>query len=127
MQQNNWQAILAHNSHRPWPVPAAPWVIEQSWRDVLFAHWPLDWETVRARVPRSLELDTFDGRAWVSLALFRIDPLRTRCLPVQLRFPEVNLRTYVRKDGQAGVYFFSLDAESRAAVTGGFETASPTA
>ena len=111
-------AILSQTAHRPWPLPPGPWVIEQSWCDLLFAHWPLDLNSVRARVPAALELDSFDGRAWVSVAAFRIDPFRTRGLPVQLRFPELNLRTYVVKDGKPGVYFFSLDADSRSAVLG---------
>lgn len=111
-------AILSQTEHRPWPLPGGPWIIEQSWRDLLFAHWPLDLETVRARVPASLEIDSFEGRAWVSLAAFRIDPFRTRGLPVQLSFPELNLRTYVCKDDRPGVYFFSLDADSRSAVLG---------
>jgi uncharacterized protein YqjF (DUF2071 family) len=111
-------AILSQTAHRPWPLPGGPWIIEQSWRDLLFAHWPLDLDTVRARVPASVEIDSFDGRAWVSLAAFRIDPFRTRGLPLQLSFPELNLRTYVRKDDRPGVFFFSLDADSRSAVLG---------
>jgi uncharacterized protein YqjF (DUF2071 family) len=114
----NTDAILAQTSHRPWPLPGGPWIIQQSWRELLFAHWPLDLETVRARVPEALELDSFDGRAWVSIAAFRIDPFRTRALPIELSFPELNLRTYVRKNGRPGVYFFSLDADSRTAVVG---------
>ena len=109
------QTILNHKSHRPWPVPTAPWLIEQSWLDVLFAHYPLPLETVRARVPAALDLDTFDGRAWVSIAAFRIDPFRTRGIPWETQFPELNLRTYVKLDGKPGVYFFSLDAAHNSA------------
>jgi uncharacterized protein YqjF (DUF2071 family) len=110
------QTILSHKSHRPWPVPSTPWVIEQSWVDVLFAHYPLPLETVRARVPAALDLDTFDGRAWVSIAAFRIDSFRTRGIPWETRFPELNLRTYVKLDNKPGVYFFSLDAAHNSAV-----------
>jgi uncharacterized protein YqjF (DUF2071 family) len=112
-------AILDQIGHRPWPLPRGPWLIEQSWQDVLFAHWPVDLDAVRARVPASLELDTFEGRAWVSVAAFRIDPFRTRGIPLELRFPELNLRTYVRHQDRPGVYFFSLDAASRTAVIAG--------
>ncbi len=114
----NRDAILSQTAHRPWPLPGGPWIIEQSWRDLLFAHWTLDRETVRAHIPATLELDTYEESAWVSVAAFRIDPFRTRALPFELRFPELNLRTYVRKNGRPGVYFFSLDAASRTAVVG---------
>ena len=119
MQGSTPDAILGQIAHRPWSLPTGPWILEQSWLDVLFAHWPLAPEVVRARVPEALELDTFEGRPWVSAVAFRIDPFRARGLPVTLRFPELNLRTYVRKDGVPGVYFFSLDAASRTAVLGG--------
>src|SRR5262245_59579189 len=112
-------AILDEIGHRPWPLPSGPWVIEQTWQDVLFAHWPLDFDAVRARVPAVLELDTFEGQTWVSVAAFRIDAFRTRGIPIELRFPELNLRTYVRYQGRPGVYFFSLDAASRTAVIAG--------
>jgi len=114
----NTDAILGATDHRPWPLPRGPWVALQSWRELLFAHWPIDLATLRARVPLPLEIDTHEGRAWISVAAFRIDPLRTRSLPVSMRFPELNLRTYVRHGGRAGVYFFSLDAASSAAVLG---------
>ena len=110
--------LLAHTSHRPFPVPKTPWLIQQSWQNVLFAHFPLPLETVRAQVPAAFELDTYDGRAWVSAVAFRIDPFKTRGMPLSMRFPELNLRTYVKVGGKPGVYFFSLDAASHAAVTG---------
>jgi uncharacterized protein YqjF (DUF2071 family) len=112
------KALLQQTAHRPWPVPNTPWIIEQRWVDVLFAHYPLPLEAVRAQVPEGLELDTFDGRAWVSVVAFRIDPFKPRALPLETRFPELNLRTYVTVEDKPGVYFFSLDAASRSAVMG---------
>jgi uncharacterized protein YqjF (DUF2071 family) len=46
--------------------------------------------------------------------------LRPRGFPSFLsdRFLEVNVRTYVARDRKPGIWFFSLDAESRAAVAG---------
>jgi uncharacterized protein len=110
--------LLTQTAHRSWPLPRSPWIIEQRWVDVLFAHYPLPLDVVRARVPAALELDAFDGRAWVSVVAFRIDPFRTRGLPLEMRFPELNLRTYVTLGGFPGVYFFSLDAASMSAVLG---------
>ena len=110
--------LLSHTSHRPFALPRAPWLIQQSWLNLLFAHYPVPLNAVRERVPRQLELDTYDGHAWVSVVAFRIDPFKTRGVPISLRFPELNLRTYVTVDGKPGVYFFSLDAASQTAVTG---------
>jgi hypothetical protein len=74
----------------------------QSW-NLLFVHWVVDVAAIRPLVPATLAIDIFEGR--VSLG-----PIRVR------DFLEVNLRTYVPADGVPGVWFFSLDAESRVAV-----------
>lgn len=113
--------IIRDVAHRPWPLPATPWVMFQSWRDLLFAHWRLPPERIRALVPASLELDVFEGDAWVTIAPFRVADLHLRGLPPLggvSYFPELNLRTYVRAGGRPGVWFFSLDAASAAAVAG---------
>jgi len=92
----------------------------QTWTDLLFAHWPVPFERLRALVPEPLVLETFDGSAWVGVVPFRITGLRVRGLPAPLGldFPELNVRTYVRVGDRPGVYFFSLDAGSRLAVWG---------
>ena len=90
-----------------------------SWCDLLFAHWSLPAETVRALVPPCLEIDVFDGRAWVAVVPFRMSGVRARftpALPGPGAFPELNLRTYVRVGDRPGVFFWSLDAASRLAV-----------
>jgi uncharacterized protein YqjF (DUF2071 family) len=105
--------------HRPWPLPADPWVMTQTWSDLLFAHWPVPMDALRARVPARLALDTFDGRAWLGVTPFVITTLRSRGLPRLpgvSRFPEINVRTYVRVGDRPGVFFFSLDAGSALAV-----------
>lgn len=76
-------------------------------------------EVMRPLVPSALELDCHDGRAWVTLIPFLIAESRPAALPRLLSstFLETNLRTYVRgPEGEAGVYFFSLEAESLPAV-----------
>ena len=91
----------------------------QTWHDLLFAHWPVEPDTLRELIPRELPLDTFDGQAWVAVAPFHMSGIRARGLapiPGQSRFPELNVRTYVTLNGKPGVYFFSLDVTSRAAV-----------
>lgn len=105
--------------HRPWPLPDEPWIMGQRWNHLLFAHWPLVPATVARHVPSALPLDTFDGQAWIGVTPFVLDNLRLRGVPPvpgMSRFPEINVRTYVRRDGKPGVFFFSLDAGSALAV-----------
>lgn len=115
--------LLKETAHRPWPIPGGDWVMEQTWRDLLFAHWSYPIEAVRAVVPGELPLDTWEGRAWVGVVPFYLENLKLRGLPAlpglsSLSFPELNVRTYVSIDGKPGVYFFSLDAGNRTAVQG---------
>ena len=91
----------------------------QRWTDLLFVHWPVDPQLLRALIPASLPLDLFDNQAWVSVAAFFLSHLRARwlpALPLISEFPELNVRTYVTLGGKPGVYFFSLDAGSALAV-----------
>ena len=95
--------------------------MEQSWHDLLFAHWSYPAEALRAVVPSQLPIDTFEGRAWVGVVPFQVRELRARWLAAMRAFsdfPELNVRTYVTIDGKPGVYFFSLDAASSWAVWG---------
>jgi len=113
------EEIEQTTAHRPWPMPDGSWIMFQSWREQLFAHWRLPAAQIRPLVPTQLELDTFDGDAWVGITPFRITGLRMRGLPelpFGSEFPELNVRTYVTVNGQGGVYFFSLDAGSNLAV-----------
>lgn len=87
-------------------------VMTQRWRDVTFAHWPIDPAAVRALLPPGLEPDLHDGRAWVSLVGFEMDELRIPGLPpipTTHRFVEFNVRTYVIGPDGPGVWFCSLD------------------
>jgi uncharacterized protein YqjF (DUF2071 family) len=111
--------LLETASHRPYPIPKSPWVMRQTWLDLLFAHWPVPYEQLRPLIPRELKLDTYDGYAWVGVVPFRMDGIRPRGLPgipYANAFAELNVRTYVTAGDKPGVYFFSLDAASRMAV-----------
>ena len=91
----------------------------QTWRRLLFAHWPLPTDQVRRLVPEQLPLDTWEGQAWLGITPFEVSALRLRwSLPVPWVsvFPECNVRTYVTVGGKPGIYFFSLDAGRRLAV-----------
>jgi len=95
----------------------------QTWQDLLFVHWEVPPQFLRPRLPPGLELDTFDGRAYVGLIPFLMRDVRPVAVlppvPTAATFPEINLRTYVRFGGEPGVWFFSLDAASGLAVIGG--------
>ena len=93
----------------------------QRWRELLFLHWPMPPGKLRPRVPSALELDLFEGAAWVTLIPFAIVESRPLGFPGVLadRFLEANLRTYVRgPGGEPGIYFWSLEASSLLAVVG---------
>jgi len=113
--------VLSTTGHRPWPLPSARWTMTQRWNDLLFAHWPVPAAEIAPLVPPGLCVDTFDGSAWVGVVPFWMDQIHTRGLPAipgANRFPELNLRTYVREphSNLSGVYFFSLDAGNPLAV-----------
>jgi uncharacterized protein YqjF (DUF2071 family) len=91
------------------------------WVDLLFAHWSVPAETLRPLIPAGLELDTFDGQAWLGIVPFRMEDVAPRFLPAVpglSAFPEINVRTYVRHGGRRGVWFLSLDTTSPPAVLG---------
>ncbi|WP_321112846.1 YqjF family protein [Halorussus salinisoli] len=87
--------------------------LHMGWRHLLFANWPVAPEEVEPRIPDALSVDTYDGRAWLSVVPYVNVDVRPRWVPSGLgvRLPELNLRTYVSTEGESGVYFFSLDAD----------------
>ena len=106
-------------AHRPWPLPAEPWVWRQTWNDLAFLHWPIDAARLQPLVPRGLSLEQFDGKAWVAVTPFWMSGVTLRGvppLPALSTFPELNVRTYVRHGDRPGIWFFSLDAANRLAV-----------
>lgn len=86
----------------------------QTWESLLFLHWRVPLEMLRAKIPAALEIDTFDGSAWVGLVPFAMKDVRLKGLPPvpgTADFLETNVRTYVHHQGaNPGVWFFSLDA-----------------
>jgi uncharacterized protein YqjF (DUF2071 family) len=110
---------LERIDHRPWPLPAGPWQWRQSWRDLLFAHWPVPARSLAQLVPPEVAIQEFDGTSWVGLVPFRMAGVMRRPLPDLpwiSAFPEVNLRLYVEVGGKPGVWFVSLDAANPLAV-----------
>ncbi len=118
-------------AHRPYPLPIGPWRMRQHWNDLLFAHWPIPAAELTPLLPSTLrdglEIDTYDGQAWIGVVPFWMDQVSERVvtnqairIPTVTTFSELNLRTYVRsrRTGHRGVYFFSLDCSSPLAVLG---------
>lgn len=98
--------------------PQGPSAGTQRWRELLFVHWSYEPEVLRRLVPTSFELDLWDGRAWVGMVPFRMRATRPSWIPRRagIDFLELNLRTYVFRNGEPGVFFFSLEAASWLAV-----------
>ena len=102
-------------------MSGTPWLFRMRWVDLLFMHWPVPADALRPLIPPGLELDTYEGRAWLGVVPFGMEDVAPRFLPAPPgpgAFPELNVRTYVRRRGRGGVWFLSLDAGSRLAVEG---------
>lgn len=114
------QQLIEKSGHRPFPLPQnKPWVMAQTWQRLLFAHYRVSLDVLRPMIPPQLELDTYDGEAWISIVPFMMNHVHLRGIPAfpsTGKFPELNVRTYVKHQDKAGVWFFSLDAASWLAV-----------
>ena len=100
--------------------PGSP-IMVQTWGKLLFLHWRVPAGVLRPLVPAGLEIDLFDGSAWIGMTPFTmwgIRPPRLPALPWVSRSHELNVRTYVHLDGVPGVWFLSLDASNPLAVIG---------
>lgn len=90
-----------------------PPLMRQTWRDLLFAHWPVPPALLRPYLPARLAVDTFEGQAWLGVVPFTmagIRPLGLPAVPGLSHLHELNVRTYATLDGVPGVWFLSLDA-----------------
>jgi hypothetical protein len=95
-------------------MPDAPSPLRLVGRDVLFVHWAAPVDVVRAVGPEPLTVDTAEGSAWLSVLIHEVSETTLASVPVSRPFVQVNFRTYVRFDGDPGVYFRSLGAGNRA-------------
>ena len=101
--------------HLPFQMPSRKHALTQEWRDLTFMHWEVDIEKLVPHIPDGLEIDTFKGKAYVGIVPFIMKNVRPRwffSVPFVSTFPEFNVRTYVKKDGIAGVFFLTLEAQS---------------
>ncbi len=98
-------------------------LMHQDWGKLLFMHWRIDEDLLRPLIPAGLEIDTFDGSAWIAIVPFTMwnisaFPPFLPSVPFLSSMHELNVRTYVYYDNVPGVWFFSLDCDSAAAVLG---------
>jgi uncharacterized protein YqjF (DUF2071 family) len=108
----------------PRPLPPGRWLVSQRWNNLLFAHWPVPASALAPLVPEGLQVDTFQGSAWLGVMPFWMDRIRVRGLPPipgARSFPDLSLRTYVREErtGTPGVVCLSLDASNLLGVAAG--------
>jgi len=108
--------LLKASDHRPWPIPQTPWKFYQEWNQVVFLHWEVEPSLLKEFLPRNLEIALIDGKAWVSIVAFTMENIRPRNLfpfPPVSTFYELNVRTYVKRNGKLGVYFLSMEGGKR--------------
>src|SRR5208283_517072 len=113
-----------HTSREPHPLPPGRWLISQQWNNLLFAHWPVPASSLAALIPEGLQVDTFQGSAWLGIMPFWMDKVKVQGLPPILgarSFPDLSLRTYVLEErtGTPGVFCLSLDSSNLLAVAAG--------
>ncbi|MGS2761235.1 YqjF family protein [Sinomicrobium sp. M5D2P9] len=104
--------ILQTTDHRPWKMPTEEWKYYQEWNDAVFLHWQVELAELRKFVPPELEIDLYDGKAWVSVVAFTMQKIRPKNLPPfppVSDFHEINIRTYVKNNNKTGVYFLSIE------------------
>ena len=109
------ERLVAHAEKRSGAKLNLPWVMHQTWENLLFMHWPIDFDHLRSLVPPELEIDTFEGQAYVTMIPMHMNNIHLHDLPAvpgTREFPEINLRTYVRMNDEPGIFFFTIDSGS---------------
>ncbi len=111
--------MAGQESGRQTPPPSRLPSMRMVWHDLLFMHWPVAPAILGEMLPGNLQLDTWEGQAWISVVPFHMSGVAPRWMPNVpwlSKFPELNVRTYVIHDGIPGVWFFTLDATNPIAV-----------
>ncbi|WP_035512642.1 YqjF family protein [Halalkalibacillus halophilus] len=116
-----YDKLLNHTAHRHNSLSPGKWLMSQRWENLLFIHYPVKKEAIKECIPDGLELDCFQGDAWVTIIPFEVTDMHLRgtsSIPYLHSYLELNVRTYVKLNGVHGIYFFSLDADKILAVIG---------
>lgn len=107
-------AILKDTSNRNYPLPERNWKYYQEWHNSVFLHWNVPAGIISELLPPGLQLDTFEGTAWVSLVEFEVKKMRPHYFPpfpYISNFKELNVRTYVTYNGIRGIYLLSIETD----------------
>ncbi len=109
--------FMPRRSHQPRPLPSGHWLLKQRWNDMLFANWPVAASLLAPLIPEGLQVDIFQGSAWLGVMPFWMEQIKVRGLPTlpgARSFPQLSLRTYVRdpQTGTPGLSFLSLEASN---------------
>lgn len=108
--------ILQQTEHRPFEYPKRSWKFYQEWKHAIFLHWEVSPEYLQPWLPKSLELDVINGKAWISLVAFDMNHIGVRSIlkiPHISDFHEINIRTYVICNGKPSVCFLSMEGSKR--------------
>ena len=108
--------ILNKANHRDFEYPKRPWKFYQEWNKAIFLHWEIEPELIKPLLPKSVELDTINNKAWVSLVAFDMNHIGIRNMPKIPHisdFHEINIRTYIKCNGKSSVYFLSMEGSKR--------------
>lgn len=81
--------------------------LSASWRNLILANYAVPDDQLTPLLPPGLDLDRYDGHAYCSLVGFQFQDTRVLGVPWPgfRRFPEWNLRFYVRRGDERGVVF----------------------
>lgn len=83
----NIRDLLSQIAHRKSELPKGSWKYYQEWNHVLFFHWAVDPDILKPLIPKGVDLDLFEGKAYISLVPFTMQKSgRDFCL-LLLRFP----------------------------------------
>lgn len=110
----NISELLAQKNHRPFPYPDSSYKVYQEWHDAVFLHWEIDMSVLHNMLPEGIEVDTLDGKAYISLVAFKAENSKPRYMtsvPFISDFLEANIRTYVVRDGIPGIYFYNMKSD----------------
>ncbi|MCF7559462.1 DUF2071 domain-containing protein [Sabulilitoribacter multivorans] len=108
--------ILKHTKHRPFEIPERSWKFYQEWNKAIFLHWEVEPEAIKPLLPKEIELDTINGKTWLSLVAFDMNHIGIRSLPKVPHisdFHEINIRVYITCNGKPSVYFLSMEGSKR--------------